>query len=279
MVQLVTPPVLADEIERITAQLQADAPDWRNDQSSPVRYALENRVREKIADYILLNNSGQALIVEDATGNDLDQLLANYAMQRRSGESDADFRARVPAQWTGLNRDTAPGILNYVTGIEDVTDASLTRGANYAVTVYIQGPDFGASTPTLRTQAQNALNRDDFKPWYADYTVAAETRNDFSIVGTVNLDTSVTRDVNAAQMVIGPALQAVIDADRRLNRAVTLSRYVAAVQNLDEVSSVSLTFTGTGVTAMGPLAAATNVVWVGAYAFGTTGTTDISVTP
>ena len=190
MVQLVTPPVLAAEVTRLTTELQTAIPDWRNDESSPVRYALEDRVREKIADYILLNTSGQALIVADATGNDLDHLLANFAMQRRSQESDADFRARVPAQWTGLNRDTAPGILNHVTGITGIDDASLTRGANYAVTVYIQAAGYTASVPSLRTQAQNALNRDDFKPWYADYTVAAETRTAFSIVGTVNLDTA-----------------------------------------------------------------------------------------
>ena len=85
--------------------------------------------------------------------------------------------------------------------------------------------------------------------------------------------------MSAAQAVIGPAIQAVIDADRRLNHAVQLSRYIAAVQNLDEVASVSLTFTGTGVAAMGPLAASPPVVWVGSYTFGTTGTADINVTP
>ena len=277
MVRLVDIPVFSAEVARLADDVQTALPDWRNDESSPLRYALEQRVRDKILDYTLLNESGQALIIADATGRDLDRLLENFDMTRRSGESDEDFKGRVPDQWTGLNRDTEPGILNYLRGIAGVSDATLARGANYAVTAYIQGPDYGATTPTLRTRVQAELNRDDFKPWYADFTVGAETRTPYMLAGTVMMDTTVTSNVMATQDAIDDALRALYNSNRRLNRSVVLSPFIAAVQNLDEVASVSLTFAGAGTTPSGPLAAAISTVWVGSHTFGA-GAAEINVT-
>ena len=99
--------------------------------------------------------------------------MALVGLTRRGGESDAELRARVPLQLRGLSAYSEPGILDHVRTLDGVADASLVRGANYAITIYVQAIDFAASDATLRTAVQTALNARDYKFIFMDFVVGA----------------------------------------------------------------------------------------------------------
>ena len=241
MVQIVAVPSLAPESVRLVAELQAQLPDWRAEVSSPLRYAIEQRVLETISELNLLNATARQLIVADATGEDLDELLANFSMTRVIGESDTAFRARVPDQWAGLSRETEPGLLRRVVALTDAVDASMSRGANYAVTLYVQASGFTASTPVLRTAVQTTANAPDFRPWYSDFTVSAETRTPYTIDGTVTLAPG------GVQSVVSPLVNSALDAEltrqQRLGQVPMLSPMIVAIHDVDGVLQVNLTAT------------------------------------
>ena len=245
MVQLAPIPVLGTEVTRMVTELQERLPDWRADLSSPLRYAIEQRALQSISELTVLNATGRQLIVAYATGTDLDQLLANFDMERLPAESDAEFRARVPDQWAGLSRETEPGLLRRVVAITDAADASMSRGANYAVTLYVQAAGFTASDAALRTAVQTAMNAADVKPWYSDFTVAAETRTAYTIAGTVTLAPG------AVQSVVEPLVNAALDAEllkqQRLNSVPMLSPMIVAMHTVDGVLQVNLAATPTTV--------------------------------
>ena len=238
MVQLVPIPQQGAEVVRRTNDLRTRLPDWRADQSSPLRYAIEQRVSELVSELTILNASGQALVVGDATGRDLDQLLANFAMLRTAGESDAAFRARVPDQWAALSRETEPGLLRRMIENTAADDASMVRGANYAVTLYVQGMDYTASDAALRTAVQTFANRATERPWYSDFTVAAETRTAYTITGTVTLEAGFVQ--SQVETLVNTALDAALLAQQRLGRVPQLSPMIVAIHDVDGVTSVNL---------------------------------------
>ena len=258
MVQLVATPDPGVEAVRLVGELQSQLPDWRADLSSPLRYALEQRAREKFAELSLLNVTGQQLIIGTATGPDLDDLLANFDMLRVPGESDAAFRARVPDAWAALSRETEPGLLRRLIEITPAGDASMMRGANYAVTLWVQDEDYDASDAALRTAVQTTMNSATERPWYSNFTVSAETRTAYTITGTVTLEMGFVQ--SQVEPAVNTALDAALLAQRRLNRVPQLSPMIVAVHDVDGVASVNLVATpGAALTAT----AAPGTVWVG----------------
>ena len=258
MVRIVTPPDPAAELVRLVGLVQTELPGWRAETSSPIRYSLELRIQDRLLEIALLNASGEALIVGTAEGDDLNQLLSNFGMVRQPFESDAEFRARVPEHFAGLSRETVPGLIGRVIQQDEVADAAMTRGANYAVTVYIQEDGYTASTAGVRTAIQNYLNGPTVRPWYSDFTVAAETRTAWTLAGAVTLAPT------GVESVVSPLVDAAIDSalllQRRLNRVPALSPITAAVQAVDGVDSVILTATPNSVL---QASASPSVVFVG----------------
>lgn len=241
MVQLVATIDPGMESVRLVTELQGLLPAWRADLSSPLRYAIDQRAQEKNQERVLLNTTARQLVVRYATGVDLDELLENFGMQRTAGESDQVFRARVPDHWAALSRETEPGLLRRVIELTDAGDAAMTRGANYAVTLYVQTETYGASDAALRTAVQTAMNGATVKPWYSDFTVSAETRTAYTVTGAVTLEagfvqSQVENDVNTA-------LDAALLAQQRLNRVPMLSPMIVAVHDVDGVAGVNLTVT------------------------------------
>ena len=264
MVRLVSVPDSGSELTRRIAEVQTALPEWRADPSSPIWYALEQRVVDLVSELSQLNESGQALVVGDAQGDDLDQLLANFAMTRQTDETDAAFRARVPEQWAQLANDTEPGVLRRVSAISGVADATLARGANYVVTLYLQGTGYTAPTEPLRTAVLAAMNAADAKPWYTDFqvaTLAQHLRTDYSVVGTVGLEDN--SSVN--QGLVRAALTEQALSDRRLGRTIYLSQYTAAAQGAGGAVYANLAFAAPNAAASS-LAGAVGTVWVGSAA-------------
>ena len=248
MVQIVDIPQLGSEVVRQVAELRTLVPDWRADLSSPLRYSIEQQVQQLIANRTLLNATGQQLVVSDATGSDLDQLLGNFGMTREVGETDGEFRRRVPDQWAALSRETEPGLLRRIVQQTAAGDASMVRGANYAVTLYVQNAVYNTSTQALRDDVEAAMNSPDEKPWYSDFTVAAETRTAYTVTGTVSLEAGFVQ--SQVEQAVYQALDDALLAQRRLNRVPLLSPMIVAMHDVDGVSSVSLTVTpGTVLTA------------------------------
>ena len=255
MVTRVTVPELMAESERLVAELVALLPDWTADESDPLRYAIEQRVANKIIEYQELNASYRALIVSQSTGDDLDLLMANYNLTRNASESDAEFRARLPLQFAALSKDTDSYILVQALSYPGVSDASFIRRANYNVDVYIQATGYTDSNPpagnppvrpstdsTLQAGLQTFMNSGtvggiSVSPWFSDFNVQNETRTDYTIDGTVTYQSPATEESIAA------AITAQELVERRLGRTVQVSRFIAAALGVLGVNDAQLTLT------------------------------------
>ena len=256
MAQIHDIPALDAETARITTAYRVALPDWRADRSGPLTYVAEIEAQYNIDRLRLLNSSGEALQLRTATGADLDDLVALVGLTRRTGEADAALRARVPLQLRGLSAYSEPGILDHIRTLDGVSDASLVRGANYAITVYVQAAGFAASTPALRTAVQTALNAADYKFIFMDFAVAAETRTDYSVDGTITYDPAQTEAV--IKPLVDAAVNANLLAQRRLNRQLSVSAVQAAALSVAGVQAAVLAATPA------PAAAADNTVPVAA---------------
>ena len=240
MAQIHAIPALTQEVARIVAAYRVGlGPDWRADPSGPLTIVAEVEAQHNIDRLGLLNSSGLALQLRTATGADLDDLVALVDLTRRGGESDAELRARVPLQLRGLSAYSEPGILDYAMGLPGVADASLVRGANYAITVYVQATGFEPSTPELRTMVQTALNAPAYKFIFQDYTAAAETRTAYTVQGAI------TYSPLGVQATVQAGVEAAVDANllaqRRLNRRISLAAINAAALTVDQVQDAVLT--------------------------------------
>ena len=267
--QRVVVPELIAETNRMIAELQADLPDWTADASSPIRYAVAQRVANKIIEYMTLNGSYDALLFSRAKGDDQDLLMEWIGLERRAGESDDDYRARGRNQFNALdkdNNDWAPLQARTVLG---VSDAAIIKRGNDNVDVYIQGPNYTDSNPpsgtppvrpttdsTLQAAVQEFLtngvvNGVSISPWFAQYDVKNETRTPYTIAGTI------TYQAPATEATIAAAITAQELTERRLGRTVSVSRFIAAALSVDGVHDPRLTLTPT------PAAGSNDTVYVG----------------
>ena len=240
MVQLIEIPLAFNEVLRRRAELAVSAPNWTNDDSSVVVYNIEDYTRSEIENMRLLNSSGKALIVVDAEGDDLDELMSNFLLTRLPGESDRAFRARLPDAFNQLNKSTDGAVRARAIQVDGVVDASISRivATPYNGTVYIQETNFVVSTPAVRTLAQTHLNEESWKLWRDLFTVAAETRIEYEINGIVSHDgtnLAISTQVNTA--VVNTEINV-----RRLGRVITATDYIRNLTVLDGVVSVEITF-------------------------------------
>ena len=244
MVNIVNVPELIPLTDAKVAAVQLALPDWRADDNSPVRYAIGQRAADEIAEKELLNASGRALIVATATGDDLDQRLADFDLTRRAGESDAAFRARAPTAFRQLGGDTTSYVDRLALSVPGVADAAWIRGAGYNNTVYIQATGFTDSNPgnprpaadsALQTAVQAALNAPDAKPWKSDFDVVNEIRTDYTVDGTILYQAPATEAEIRAALVASELRQ------RRLGQRIVASEYISAALAVMGVNDAQIT--------------------------------------
>ena len=270
MVQFVELPTRADALASYTAAFVAGIPGWvNNGDNDPLHYAAGHLIDRGHEIEELVNRTAASVTLGLATGEDLDLLLI---WPREPGATDAEAlateRERL-ALLSGFSRARLKALVKQVAG---VSDASILRGSNYAVTIYIQGTGADgakyqpsgnplATDATLRTAVANHMNSIPNESWFADFTVAAETRTAYTVHATIIYAADVA-DLEALRTALADAFEQAMFDLQTLNTGIYDSDVNQRVKNaVPQVKDIALTMTPAG-----DKAPAESTVYVGSVA-------------
>lgn len=260
--QLAPPDVVeAIDVEAILASMLTDlqARDPAFDllvESDPAMKVLEVAAFREMLLRQRVNEAAQAVMLAFAAGADLDQIAANYNVQRfviTPGdpdaippvppvmESDDDLRRRVQLSPEGRTTAGSRGSYEFhaLSAAADVRDAQAVSPAPGEVTVHIMSRiGDGAASVDLVEAVQAVLSGDTLRPMTDSVTVQSVAITSYTVDAALTLfpgpDANLVRD--AAQA----AVQAHVDARHRIGHDVTISGLLSALHQ-SGVQNVSLT--------------------------------------
>jgi phage-related baseplate assembly protein len=249
--QLSAPDVVeAIDFEAVLAAMLADlrARDTTFDalvESDPAHKILEVAAYRETLLRQRVNEATKGVMLAYAAGSDLDQIAANYNVERLvldqgdpdaippvppTLESDADLRRRVQLSFEGFSTAGPTGayIFHALGADPDVLDAAVASPAPGDVVVTILSRQ-GDGTPSagLLTAVDAVLSADEIRPLTDNVTVQAATIVDYAVDATLTLYEG--PDATVVKAAAEAALQDYIDAQHRLGRDVTLSGLYAAL--------------------------------------------------
>lgn len=203
-----------------------------------------------------VNEAAQAVMLAFATGADLDQIGANFDVERLEitpeddttvpptpavMESDTDFRARIQLSFEGFTTAGSEGsyVFHALGADADVKDVQATSQTPGDVTVYVLSRTGDGTAPQSLLDKVNAtLSAEDIRPLTDHVTVESATIVNYQVTAVLTLfpgpDSSVV--LQAAQ----DALNTYIDNQHRISYDVTLSGIYAALHQ-PGVQNVTLT--------------------------------------
>ncbi len=266
-------------VDEMIADLQARDPEFSAlTESDPAYKIIEVAAFRELLIRQRINEASKAVMLAFAAGSDLDQIAANYNVERlliEEGdpeaippvdpvyESDDDLRRRVQLSFEGFSTAGPEGayIFHALGADPDVLDASVASPTpgDVVVTVLSRSGD-GTASASLLTAVSDVLSKSDVRPLTDQVSVQSATILDYSVNATLTLfpgpDSAVV--LAAAES----ALADYIEKSRRLGRDVTRSGLFAALHQ-EGVQNVELTAPATDVVASpseAPNAISTNVV-------------------
>lgn len=203
-----------------------------------------------------VNEASRAVMLAYATGADLDQIAANYALQRLvldpgdpdalppvppTYESDADFRRRVQLSPEGYTVAGSRGayVFHALSADADVRDAQAISPAPGQVTVYILSRSGnGAASVDLVDAVEAALNAETIRPMTDQVTVQSAAVTQYQVIASLTVydgpDAEVIRQSAIA------AATAYVAEMHRIGYDVTRSGLFAALHQKG-VQNVALT--------------------------------------
>lgn len=210
----------------------------------------ETLIRQRV------NDATQAVMLAYAGGADLDQIAANYNVQRLvldpgdpdaippvapTLESDADLRRRVQLSFEGFSTAGPVGayVFHALGADPDVLDVAVDSPAPGEVVVTILSRDGdGTASAELLAAVDAVLSSDDVRPLTDDVTVQAATIVEYAVTAVLTVLPGPDGAVVLAQA--EAALAAYIAQTQRLGRDVTRSGIFAALHQ-PGVQNVTLT--------------------------------------
>ncbi|RJT40510.1 baseplate assembly protein [Rahnella woolbedingensis] len=219
-----------------------------------VKLLQENAYRELILRQ-RVNESARAVMVAYATGSDLDQLAANFNVQRlvlRPADSttipptpaileaDSDLRMRIPQAFEGLSVAGPTGAYEYHARSADgrIADASAISPSPAEVTVTILSRDNdGVASGDLLTAVEKALNDEDVRPVADRVTVQAAEIVPYHIDAVLYV--LPTPEIEPVRSASEAQLKTYINTQSRLGRDIRLSAIYAAL-HVEGVQRVEL---------------------------------------
>lgn len=214
-------------------------------ESDPLNKLLQESAYRELLLRQRINDSARAVMLAYAAGSDLDQLGANYGVQRflidagdstaippRAAvyESDADFRRRIQLSPEGYT--TAGSEMSYVyhglSADPDVLDISPVSPTPGAVTVYVLSRSGdGTASEALLGAVASALNAENVRPMTDSVTVQSASIITYSIQAQLIIypGPDATVVLAAAQA----AAEAYASTQHAMRRDVTLSGIYAAL--------------------------------------------------
>lgn len=225
-------------------------------ESDPAYKILEVAAYRELLIRQRVNEAAKAVMLAYAIGTDLDQIGANYNVQRLvldagdataippippTYESDADFRARIQLALEGITTAGSEGsyVFHGLSADPDVKDIQAVSPTPGNVTVYVLSrTGDGAASAGLITTVTAALNAEDIRPLTDNVTVQTATIVPYTVTAELTMypgpDAEVVRQAALA------AVTAYTDSVRRIGYDVTLSGLYAALHQ-PGVQKVTLT--------------------------------------
>lgn len=244
-------------LSRMLADLQARDPAFTAlVESDPAYKILEVAAFRELLLRQRVNDAAQAVMLAFATGSDLDQIGANYSVQRLvldegdpaavppvlpTYESDADFRARIQLSPEGYTTAGSEGsyVFHGLGADADVKDVQAVSPTPGQVTVYVLSrTGTGAASAELLAAVSAALNAEKVRPMTDQVTVMSASIVTYTI--TAELVVYPGPDPTVVQSASIAAVTAYAEEQRRIGYDVTLSGIYAALHQ-PGVQRVNLT--------------------------------------
>ncbi|UAY94980.1 baseplate assembly protein [Dickeya dadantii] len=237
----------ADERDAVAATLALE--------SEPVVKLLQENAYREILLLQRINEAAQACMVAYALGNDLDQLAANYNVERLTVtpadetavppvdavlESDDDLRQRIPAAFEGLSVAGPTGAYTFHALSADgkVADATAISPSPAAVTVTVLSREGdGTASDELLAAVTDALNDESVRPVADRVTVQSARVVPYSVTARLYLYPG--PEAEPIRRAAEARLIAYIGAQRRLGRDIRRSALYAAL-HVEGVQRVEL---------------------------------------
>lgn len=203
-----------------------------------------------------INEAGRAVMLAYAAGADLDQIGANYSVQRLvldpgdpdavppvapTYEEDTDFRKRIQLSFEGYTSAGSTGayIFHGLGADGDVKDIAAASPAPGQVAVYVLSrTGNGAASPELLATVAATLNADTIRPMTDQVTVQSAAIVNYTVQAELVIlpgpDPLVVRQAAV------DAITAYAEAQRRIGHDITLSGVYAALHQ-PGVQRVNLT--------------------------------------
>lgn len=214
-------------------------------ESDPAFKVLEVAAYRELLLRQRVNDAARAVMLAFAEGSDLDQIGANYSVQRLvldpgnpaavppvdpTYESDEDFRARIQLSPEGYTTAGSEGsyVFHGLGADADVKDIQAVSPLPGQVTVYVLSrTGTGAASSPLLAAVTAALNAENVRPMTDQVTVLSASIVDYAITAELVMypgpDPDVVRDAALA------AVTAYAETQRRIGYDVTLSGIYAAL--------------------------------------------------
>jgi phage-related baseplate assembly protein len=224
-------------------------------ESEPVVKLLQENAYREILLLQRINEAAQACMVAYALGNDLDQLAANYNVERLTVtpadetavppvdavlESDDDLRQRIPAAFEGLSVAGPTGAYTFHALSADgkVADATAISPSPAAVTVTVLSREGDGTAPDeLLAAVTDALNDESVRPVADRVTVQSAHVVPYSVTARLYLYPG--PEAEPIRQAAEARLTAYISAQRRLGRDIRRSALYAAL-HVEGVQRVEL---------------------------------------
>lgn len=214
-----------------------------------------------------VNEAGRAVMLAYAAGADLDQIGANYSVQRLvidpgdpdaippvppTFESDEDFRRRIqlsPEAYTTAGSEGSY-VFNALGADPDVRDAQAVSPGPGLVTVYIMSRAAnGAASVNLVDQVGLTLSGETVRPMTDNVTVQSVAVINYAVNAVLTLFSG--PDAEVVRQTAEVAVTAYVEGQRRIGYDVTRSGLFAAlhqagVQNVNLISPAADVVIGEG---------------------------------
>lgn len=244
-------------LSAMVADLQARDPAFSAlVESDPAYKILEVAAYRELLIRQRVNDASKAVMLAFATGADLDQIGANYSVQRLvldpgdpaavppvppTYESDNDFRARIQLSPEGYTTAGSEGsyVFHGLGADADVKDVQAVSPLPGQVTVYVLSRSgTGAASPELLDAVTAALNAERVRPMTDQVTVLSASIVNYTITAELVLYPGPAPEV--VRQAAENAVTAYAEAQRRIGYDVTLSGLYAALHQ-PGVQRVNLT--------------------------------------
>lgn len=239
-------------------------------ESEPLTKLLQESAYRELLLRQRVNEAARAVMLAYAEDSDLDQIGANYQVERlvidqgapdavppipRIYESDADYRRRIQISPEGYTTAGSKGSYEFhaLSADAQVRDAQAITPASGQVTVYVLSRNGnGAASPELQASVAETLNAEQIRPMTDQVAVQSAAITEYSVDATLTVFSG--PDAMLVRQAAIDAVTAYAAEQHRLGYDITLSGLYAAlhqegVQNVTLASPSADLVIGDGETA------------------------------